>query len=131
MSHCFLDCDRIKPLFEVLEGLFSFFEEEWSKVGFIFGAGYRRNNASKWQLLNFILGEAKMAIYLTRRNKIESNVTQDLVSVFRSMVRARVWIDFKFYKAMKNLDTFQQLWCFNEVVCSVGDEELCFGLVFR
>ena len=106
------------------------FTEKWSKVVFILGAVYRRNNATKWQLLNFLLGEAKMAIYLTRRNKIESNAMQDLVSVFRSLVKARVWIDFRFYKAMKNLDMFQQQWCLNDVICSVEEEALYFGLSF-
>ncbi|KAK0147749.1 Transposon TX1 uncharacterized protein [Merluccius polli] len=34
-------------------------------------SGYKRNNAVKWKLLNFIVGEAKLSIYLTRRNKME------------------------------------------------------------
>lgn len=82
------------------------FKEKWSKVVFIFGAGYRKINAAKWQLLNFLLGEAKMSIYLTRRNKIIREVFQDLVSVFVSLVRERVWIDFRFHKEMKSLDSF-------------------------
>ena len=27
-------------------------------------------NAEKWRLSNFLIGEAKMAIYITRRNKL-------------------------------------------------------------
>ena len=130
IAHCFLECDRIDALFGTLESLFSLFEERWSKIVFIYGAGYRRNNASKWQLLNFLLGEAKLAIYLTRRNRVEREVVQDLVSVFISLVRARVWIDFKFHKLMKNMDIFVEQWCYNDVICSVVDETLCFGLVF-
>ena len=128
--HCFLECERCKVLFDVLETLFLSFKEEWSAAAFIFGAGYRRSDAVKWQLLNFLLGEAKMALYLTRRNKIKNGVMQDVVSVFIALVRARVRIDFRFYKGMKNLSTFVKQWCYNEVICSVMEEELMFSVVF-
>ena len=39
---------------------------------FMFGAGHSMNNASKWQLLNFVVGEAKFSIYKGRKNKIEN-----------------------------------------------------------
>lgn len=129
--HCFLQCGRIEALFSTLKTLFLSFKEKWSKVVFLFGAGYRKINAAKWQLLNFLLGEAKMSIYLARRNKIKREVFQDLVSVFVSLVRARDWIDFKFHKEMKSLDSFVQQWCDNDVICSVDNEELTFGAVFK
>ncbi|KAK0137006.1 Transposon TX1 uncharacterized protein [Merluccius polli] len=45
-------------------------------------SGYKRNNAVKWKLLNFIVGEAKLSIYLTRRNKMEgSGVCDDVITV--------------------------------------------------
>ncbi|KAK0146906.1 Transposon TX1 uncharacterized protein [Merluccius polli] len=57
--------------------------------------GYRRSDAVKWQLLNFLLGEAKMALYLTRRNKIKNEVMQDVlacyVSVFFLCSRGLCW----------------------------------------
>ena len=70
----------------------------------------------------------KMAIYLTSRNKRESGVSQDLVSAFVSLVRARVWIDFKFYKQMNTLDSFALNWCLKDIICSVEEETLFFGL---
>lgn len=100
------------------------FKEKWSKVVFICGAGYRKLNAAKWQLLHFSLGEAKMSIYLTRRNKMKREVFQDLVSVFVSLVSSRLWKAFRFYKEMKSLDTFVQLWCYDDVICSVESFEV-------
>ena len=129
--HCFLECERNEALFSVLETLFLSFNEIWSDVVFIFGAGYRRLNAAKWQVLNFLLGEAKMSIYLTRRNKIQRGVNQELVRVFGALVRARVQIDFIYYKGMQSIDTFIQQWCYDDVICSVEGDVLRFGEVFQ
>ena len=32
------------------------------------GAGYKKEGKDKWQLLNYLSGEAKMAIYISRKN---------------------------------------------------------------
>ena len=84
-------------------------------------------NAEKWQLLNFLIGEAKMATYITRRNKVRGKESV-LRRVFVALLRARVFIDFKFHKLMKNLNVFTKLWCFNDVICSLEEEELVFTL---
>ncbi len=44
------------------------------------------------------------------------------------MIKARVWVDFKFYKMMKDLIFFSVQWCHNEAICSVVDELLLFFL---
>ena len=38
--------------------------------------------------------------------------------------------DFRFYKHIGDLDAFKLRWCFNDIVCSVVDEELVFAQVF-
>lgn len=68
--HCFTECKRLENLFELLENVFNSFNEKWSKPAFIFGAGYRKINESKWKLLNFIIGQAKLAIYTVRAGEI-------------------------------------------------------------
>ena len=45
-------------------------------------------------------------------------------------IRARLWLDFRFYKHIGDLDAFKQRWCFNDIVCSVVNEELVFAQVF-
>lgn len=128
--HCFLECRRLLDLFVLLERLFISFGVEWSEQAFIFGAGYKRNNAVKWQLLNFIVGEAKLSIYLTRRNKMEAKLCDDIVPVFISLVKARVFIDFRFHRLMNSLKLFEYEWCYNDVICSVMEDKLVFGFGF-
>lgn len=65
--HCFLDCKILEVLFETLKTVFVNCGESWSETAFIFGAGYRKENAKKYQLLNFVVGQAKLSIYKSRK----------------------------------------------------------------
>lgn len=55
--------------------VFTAFNEVFTKKVFIRGFKYTRQRKQKSQLLNFILGEAKMAVFLTRRRKIDGGET--------------------------------------------------------
>ena len=66
---------------------------EWSETGFIFGAGYKKENSKKWQLLNFVAGQAKLSIYKSRKNKIENVSGKGLIPMFKTLVEARVRVD--------------------------------------
>lgn len=68
--HCFLECDKLLEHLKILKECFNCFREESSFNGFILGAEYHKVNAEMWQLLNFSIGESKMAIYITRSNKL-------------------------------------------------------------
>ena len=48
---------------------FRVFDEPWSKSAFILVVGYKKSNVCKWQLLNWIIGEAKLSIYSIRKNR--------------------------------------------------------------
>ncbi|KAK0155410.1 Transposon TX1 uncharacterized protein [Merluccius polli] len=52
------------------------------------------------------------------------------MAVWLVNIRARLWLDFRFYKHIGDLDAFKQRWCFNDIVCSVVNEELVFAQVF-
>ncbi|KAI3358869.1 hypothetical protein L3Q82_015263 [Scortum barcoo] len=53
----------------------------FSLRGFIMGAqGYKKTDKERWQLLNFLTGEAKMAIYVSRKNRVENREGQDAKS---------------------------------------------------
>ena len=54
----------------------------------------------------FLVGEAKLSVYVCRRNKLEDKPGQDAETVWCCNVRARVWREFRIYKAMDNLETF-------------------------
>ncbi len=68
MFHDFVQCVRLEPLFVVLNGLFNCFDELFSAETFILRFKYRHDMRFTSQLLNLFLGEAKFAIYISRKN---------------------------------------------------------------
>ncbi len=66
--HNFLYRSRLNPLFDGLQNLCNCFNEKFSVQTFILGFKYVPKRKYECQLLNFILDEAKMAIYFTRRD---------------------------------------------------------------
>lgn len=125
----FYECKRLCNLFNVLENVFRRFGETWSKTAFILGVGYKKSDASKWQLLNLIVGEAKLSIYSSRKNRVEDRTGQEALPVFISLVKARVWVDFRFFKGMSNIDDFVEKWCYKDAICSVVGDDLIFNII--
>lgn len=123
--HCFMECNRLVVLFNVLTVLFSKFGEVFSFKKFIFGPKYNRLIRKKSQLLNFVVGQAKLAIYISRKNKIEGKTGQVLL-LFKEFVKARILVDYTFYKAMNNCEVFLDQWCFNEDLCTLFEDNLIF-----
>jgi len=58
----------------------------------------------------------KMAIYTTRKEKIEQNVSSSLVAIFVKLVKSRILIDYHYYEVK---------WCL-KVLCEIVEEELLF-----
>ena len=58
-------------------------------------------------MVHFLLGEAKMAVYVSRRNKVEDRAGHEAAAVFLCNVRARVWLEYRFHKAIGDLDAFK------------------------
>ncbi len=101
-----MDCDRLKPLFSILENVFISFSELFSMRIFIFGFKFVRSRMFTCQLLNFVLGQAKLAIYMSRKNVVERLSGEDVI-LFLNLMKSRVLIDFCFYKSTKDLLTFE------------------------
>ena len=125
--HAFLHCLRLCPLFDFLHSLFQAFDECVFKQIFILGFKYCKTNSSKGELINFILGNAKMAVYISRKNKIDQESDYDVLTVLFRLLRSRVQMDFKFYKSTSNVDAFESVWCYKGTVCSVINGELVFA----
>ncbi|KAK0138455.1 Transposon TX1 uncharacterized protein [Merluccius polli] len=115
LFHCFIECARLASLFTFLTRIFACFKEKFSMVKFIFGTSYKKTNKTKWRLINFIVGEAKLAIYLSRRNRVEGRSDQDPVQILSCSVRARVGLDFIFYKTMGDLEIFSEKWSYGNI----------------
>lgn len=54
-----------------LQRVFTVFNKVFSKRVFICGFNYSRQKKEKSQLLNFVLGQTKMAVYIGRKRKVE------------------------------------------------------------
>ncbi|KAM3619024.1 uncharacterized protein V6R79_001803 [Siganus canaliculatus] len=93
------------------------------------GIRYSRRTKVKGQLLNFLVGQAKMAVYLSRRNMVERSGDADALEVLKRMLKVRLKTDFSFYRLTKNLEEFEKLWSFRSVLVSVDNDELLFGLL--
>ncbi|XP_068177035.1 PAT complex subunit Asterix isoform X2 [Antennarius striatus] len=125
--HAFSECGRLAVLFTLLTNVFNLFSENFSIGKFIYGAGYNRSNQRKWQLLNFISGEAKLAIYVTRKRRIENNTVQEAATVFCCNIRCCLKLEFGFYKLTKDLNNFRNIWCYKNVLCTLVDDHLTFA----
>ncbi len=107
------------------------FEEVFTKEMFILGYRYSQKYRQKCQLFNFVLGQAKMAIYISRRNKVDGSLDCDASTLFVRMIKARLKVDFDFYKSTNNVEEFILIWCYKDVLCSIVDNMLCFGVVLN
>ena len=104
--------------------------EVWSEAGFIGGAGYDKKDSKKWGLLNYVVGQAKMAIYKTRKNQVEGEAGLGLREMFCVLVKARIKIDHRYHELMNTMKDFTDVWCFTTAVCSIHEGKLSFNAVF-
>lgn len=121
--HCFMECTRLAPLFCFLSLLLFSFGIVFSHHGFILGFYYSQKHRVKCELINFIVGEAKLAIYLSRKNKVLGNAGDDVVAVLKNLIKSRVMTDFYFFKLTRAIDYFKDKWCCVSSICSVTDDD--------
>jgi len=68
-----------------------------------------------------------MAIYISRKNRVEQEGSDDVNVCFVNLVKSRVLIDFRFYKTMSDLSTFDLVWCSHGALCTVYEGDLVFS----
>lgn len=127
---CFLDCVRLKSLFVLLSQVFLKFGEKFTLNAFIFGTGYSQKQILTWQQISFVIGQAKLAIYISRKNTIENRPGQDIMPLFKAYVKSRIVVDFKYYKLINDLASFLMQWCYKNIFCAVMEGGLSFSLFF-
>ena len=127
VAHLFLQCSRLRGLFSRLGQWVQGLGEVFSNELFVFGPKYSLRKKNIHTMINFISGTAKMAIWLTRKNKTEGAGSTNPVQVLEGLVAARLRVEFAFYKLTDNLETFSLFWAQKEVLCAVRDDELCLS----
>lgn len=71
--HCLSECPLRLPFFSLLDSLFRTADEVFSLRTFVYGFKYVKVNKCKCHLMNFVLGQSKMAVYVSRK-KVEDSV---------------------------------------------------------
>ena len=86
VAHIFTECQRLQDLFGFLRELYGRLGLVFSLSFFVFGPGYSFPQRHKCCLVNFLFGQAKLAEWLTRRNKLQQSGPIDPLLVFRGFV---------------------------------------------
>ena len=73
-------------------------------------------------MMNFISGVAKLAIWLTRKNKTGGVGSVDPVQVLQGLVAARLRVEHAYYRTVDNLEGFTSIWAVGGVLCTVGEQ---------
>ncbi len=95
-------------------------------IVFIFGFKYCKRKKRKGRLLNFILSQAKMAVYISRKYKIAYGSSTNVELLFKGLIKARIKHDFIFYSHMKKLEKFEEVWSVENVLCWIENDTLQF-----
>lgn len=123
LDHIFLYCFRLRGLFFILEDLVGRLGEVFSMVNFIFGPKYIAGRRNKISLINYIVGEAKLAIWLARKRKLRNENFVYPEVIFKDLITARIRAEFAFYKLTNNVLTFKEFWGIDAVLCIVNEDE--------
>ena len=96
------------------------------KQMFIFGFKYGKGCKKKGALLNFLFGQAKLAIYLSRKEKVDGGQRCDCLLAFKNLVKARIRFEYKYYEKMEDMDEFKKTWDCEGAMWSVNELGLTF-----
>ncbi len=117
--HLFSECERLVPLFCFLEECCRKLGEVFTKVSFIYGPKYKLSKRETHVLVNFVFGQAKLAIWLSRKNKIVGMGQTDVTLIFRGLIKSRLKVEFAFYNLIMDIETFKYRWGINNCICEV------------
>lgn len=118
--HMFCECSRLGSLFELLEGILVKLGISYTNGLFILGCRYRRSRQQQCTLANFLIGQAKLAIYKTHQCK-NSGEDVNLVTLFKSLVKSRVIIEYTYYRHTNNVLYFEWRWGFGEALVTKSE----------
>ncbi|KAJ3597303.1 hypothetical protein NHX12_000831 [Muraenolepis orangiensis] len=63
-----------------------------------------------------------MAIWLTRRNRVQGVGSVALLPVLRGLLKARLRVEYTYYHLMDNIQAFSHMWAVGGCLCSVGGD---------
>lgn len=123
--HIFIGCPRLAGIMGVLNNLSHDFGFIFTNSLFIFGPKYNTSNKSRIVLINVLFGMAKMAVWLTRKRKMQCNSENDPLDMFKALVKSRLVMEYKYYELVNDTDSFFYLWGVENVLCKPNEEGGC------
>uniref|UniRef100_H3CBT1 Reverse transcriptase zinc-binding domain-containing protein n=1 Tax=Tetraodon nigroviridis TaxID=99883 RepID=H3CBT1_TETNG len=114
LAHLFVRCSRLSGLFELLKEFFHRFGEVFSFDLFVFGPKYCSRKRDVHRLINFLTANAKLAIWLTRKNKAQGAGSVEPAAALKGLLKARLRVEHTYYKMTRNMLTFIQIWAVGE-----------------
>ena len=126
LYHLWLGCSRLAPLASLLRRCLRPLGHDLSNQLFVYGPRYSVARRGTVCLVNFLLGRAKLSVWLTRKNQMRGAGSTQLVPMFRGLVEARLRVEFVYYRLMGDLGGFQSVWGIGGALCRVDDNSLVF-----
>ncbi len=108
--HLFIECTRLEQILGLIENWSLHFIGNFNQELFIFGPKYSTNNKSKVVLLNFLFGAAKLAIWCTRKNKVEGRESVNTVLMMRGFIKKRLMMEYAYYNLINDVESFFHVW---------------------
>lgn len=65
-----------------------------------------------------------MSVYLSCKKKVVDGFIVEPVTVYVNMIKSQFLIDFNFQRSTRDLDCFEQVCCFNRVLCFLANDSL-------
>lgn len=121
--HLFLNCERLQPLFCILEEWVHTLGEVFTPALFIYGPRYSRIRREVHVLINFLFGQAKLAIWLSRKHALIDSGSTDVVSILKGLLKSRIKIEFMYYKLVNDMKMFKGKWAVNHCICDVDVDD--------
>lgn len=125
IEHLFLGCERLGPMFNTLREWTASFDQALTEDLYIFGPKYSADDKKKICIINFLIGKAKLATWLTRKHKIRNDGTLNPDIMLKILVKTRLKIEFAYATMTQKLQDFHEVWGQGEILCSV-DNNLLF-----
>lgn len=80
------------------------------------------NKKQNHVMLNFLFGQAKMAIWLSRKDKLNGMGSTNEVSILRGLIKSRLKVEYAYYQLVKDIETFNYTWGLNKCLCETDTD---------
>ncbi len=90
---------------------------------FIYGPKYSNSRRESHVLLNYLFGQAKMAIWSRKSQMVDKDST-DVILILKGLITSRINIEYSYYKLVNNVQVFNQKWGVNQCISEVDFEDV-------